>query len=72
MQHNKKLKPYRDGDYYVLNGMKNWITNGTTADYYLVQAMTDKEKGYKGITTFIVEKESQGFGQSEKKKINSE
>lgn len=50
-----------DGDFYVLNGMKNWITNGTKADYYLVQAMTDKSKGYKGISTFIVEKTSEGF-----------
>lgn len=49
------------GDHYILNGMKNWITNGTKADYYLVQAMTDKSKGYKGITTFIVEKTSEGF-----------
>lgn len=50
-----------DGDYYVLNGMKNWITNGTKADYYLVQAMTDKSKGYKGISTFIVEKTFDGL-----------
>lgn len=49
------------GDHYVLNGMKNWITNGTSADYYLIQAMTDKPKGYKGITTFIVEKSFEGF-----------
>jgi len=49
------------GDHYVLNGMKNWITNGTSADYYLIQAMTDKSKGYKGITTFIVEKNFEGF-----------
>jgi alkylation response protein AidB-like acyl-CoA dehydrogenase len=50
-----------DGDFYVLNGMKNWITNGTKADYYLIQAMTDKSKGYKGISTFIVEKTFEGF-----------
>jgi alkylation response protein AidB-like acyl-CoA dehydrogenase len=49
------------GDHYVLNGMKNWITNGTSADYYLIQAMTDKAKGYKGISTFIVEKTFEGF-----------
>lgn len=53
---NQKTIAEKDGDYYVLNGMKNWITNGTSADYYLVQAQTDKSKGYKGITTFIVEK----------------
>ena len=44
-----------EGDHYVLNGIKNWITNGTTADYYFMQAMTDPGKGYKGISTFIVE-----------------
>lgn len=49
------------GEYYVLNGMKNWITNGVNADYYLIQAMTDKSKGYKGISTFIVEKTFEGF-----------
>lgn len=51
----------KDGDYYILNGMKNWITNGTTADYYLVVAQTDKSKGHKGITTFLVEKGTEGF-----------
>ena len=50
-----------DGDHYVINGMKNWITNGTQADVYFLQAMTDKSKGYKGISTFIVEKNSEGI-----------
>lgn len=50
-----------DGNFYILNGIKNWITNGTTADYYLVMAQTDKEKRYKGITTFLVEKGTEGF-----------
>ena len=36
--------------------MKNWITNGQSADYYIVMAQTDKEKRHKGITAFIVEK----------------
>lgn len=49
------------GDYYYLNGMKNWITNGTKADYYLLQAVTDKSKGYKGISTFILERDFEGF-----------
>jgi len=44
------------GDHYVLNGTKNWITNGNSADYYLVIAHTDKEKGHRGINAFIVEK----------------
>lgn len=49
------------GDHYLLNGTKNWITNGGSADYYLVIAQTDKEKGHKGINAFIVEKGWEGF-----------
>ncbi len=56
----------QDGDSYILNGTKNWTTNGTTADYYLVMAQTDKEKRYKGITTFLVEKGTEGFEQGKK------
>lgn len=44
------------GDYYLLNGTKNWITNGGTASVYLVMAQTDASKGSRGINTFIVEK----------------
>jgi alkylation response protein AidB-like acyl-CoA dehydrogenase len=44
------------GDYYLLNGTKNWITNGSSASVYLVIAQTDVEKGHKGINAFIVEK----------------
>ncbi len=49
------------GDHYILNGTKNWITNGNTADFYLVIAQTDREKKHKGINAFIVEKEWDGF-----------
>jgi alkylation response protein AidB-like acyl-CoA dehydrogenase len=56
----------KDGDHYVLNGMKNWITNGTSADYHLVMAQTDKSKAHKGITTFLVEKETGGFTHGKK------
>lgn len=49
------------GDYYVLNGTKNWITNGSTADYYIVIAQTDAAKKHKGINAFIVEKGWEGF-----------
>lgn len=49
------------GDYYLLNGTKNWITNGDTASVYLVIAQTDVEKGHKGINAFIVEKTMEGF-----------
>jgi len=49
------------GDHYVLNGTKNWITNGNSADFYLVIAHTDKEKKHRGINAFIVEKSWDGF-----------
>ncbi len=49
------------GDHYLLNGTKNWITNGGTASYYIVIAQTDVEKGHKGINAFIVDKEWEGF-----------
>ncbi|MBL0154042.1 MAG: acyl-CoA dehydrogenase [Chitinophagaceae bacterium] len=48
------------GDHYLLNGTKNWITNGGSASVYLVMAQTDRAKGSKGINTFIVEKNSPG------------
>lgn len=49
------------GDYYLLNGTKNWITNGSTASTYLVIAQTDHEKGHKGINALIVERGMEGF-----------
>ncbi|MDH6253071.1 alkylation response protein AidB-like acyl-CoA dehydrogenase [Chryseobacterium sp. H1D6B] len=49
------------GDYYLLNGIKNWITNGGTASYYIVIAQTDPEKKHKGINAFIVERGWEGF-----------
>jgi alkylation response protein AidB-like acyl-CoA dehydrogenase len=49
------------GDYYLLNGTKNWITNGNTATVYLVIAQTDVEKGHRGINAFIIEKGMKGF-----------
>jgi alkylation response protein AidB-like acyl-CoA dehydrogenase len=49
------------GDYYLLNGVKNWITNGGSASVYLVMAQTDKEKGHRGINCLIVEKGMEGF-----------
>jgi alkylation response protein AidB-like acyl-CoA dehydrogenase len=49
------------GDYYVLNGTKNWITNGSTASTYLVIAQTHKELRHKGINAFIVEAGTPGF-----------
>jgi len=49
------------GDHYLLNGTKNWITNGSTASTYLVIAQTDVDKGHRGINAFIVEKGWKGF-----------
>jgi len=57
----QKTKAEKDGDHWILNGMKNWITNGKSADYYIVMAQTDKEKRHKGITAFLVEKGTPGF-----------
>ena len=48
-------------DHYLLNGTKNWITNGNSASIYLVIAQTHPEKGHKGINAFIVEKDFEGF-----------
>ncbi len=49
------------GDYYLLNGTKNWITNGGNAEYYIVIAQTDVAKGHRGINALIVEKGMPGF-----------
>lgn len=49
------------GDYYLLNGTKNWITNGNSASVYLVMAQTDPEKKHRGINALIVERETEGF-----------
>lgn len=59
----------KDGDDYILNGNKVWITNGGVADIYLVFAITDPEAKHKGISAFIVEKGTEGFtfGKKEKK-----
>jgi alkylation response protein AidB-like acyl-CoA dehydrogenase len=51
---------------WAINGMKNWITNGTTASIYLVLAQTDREKRHKGITCFIVEDGMEGFERGKK------
>jgi alkylation response protein AidB-like acyl-CoA dehydrogenase len=57
-----------DGDYYVLNGTKNFITNGANAEIILVMAVTDRTKGSHGISTFIVEKGTAGLTVAKKEK----
>lgn len=58
---SQKTTAIDKGDYYLLNGTKNWITNGGTASVYLVMAQTNPEKGHKGINCLIVEKGMPGF-----------
>ena len=58
---NNKTTAVKDGDEYVLNGRKCFITNGGVADFYIITAMTDKEKGVKGMSTFFVEKGTPGL-----------
>ena len=65
---NQRTTARRDGDSYVINGTKNFITNGSNADIVLVIAATDKTKGTKGISAFIVEKGTPGFAVAKKEK----
>ncbi|WP_031427296.1 acyl-CoA dehydrogenase [Flavimarina sp. Hel_I_48] len=58
---SQKTTAIDKGDHYILNGTKNWITNGSSADYYLVIAQTDRDKKHRGINAFIVEKGWEGF-----------
>src|SRR5690606_11024472 len=58
---SQKTTAVDKGDHYLLNGTKNWITNGNSAQIYLVMAQTHPEKGHKGINVLIVEKEMQCF-----------
>lgn len=58
---SQKTTAIDNGDHYILNGTKNWITNGNSADYYLVIAQTHRELKHKGINAFIVEKGWEGF-----------
>ena len=64
-----KTKAVRDGEDWVLDGVKRWITNAGVSDFYTVFAVTDATKGGKGITAFVVEKSDEGvsFGAPEKK-----
>jgi alkylation response protein AidB-like acyl-CoA dehydrogenase len=66
---NQRTTARRDGNYYILNGTKNWITNGANADFIIVMAAIDPSKGAHGIGAFIVEKTFEGFtiGKKERK-----
>ncbi|WP_275676141.1 MULTISPECIES: acyl-CoA dehydrogenase family protein [unclassified Streptomyces] len=64
-----KTRAVRDGDHWVLNGVKRWITNAGVSEFYTVMAVTDPEKRSRGISAFVVEKSDEGvsFGAPEKK-----
>ena len=66
---NQRTTAKKDGDYYILNGIKNWITNGLHCDYVIVMAAVNPELGPRGIGAFIVEKNFEGFtvGKKERK-----
>ncbi|TIC86716.1 acyl-CoA dehydrogenase [Nocardioides sp. GY 10113] len=66
---NQRTRAVRDGDHYVLNGVKRWITNAGVSEYYTVLATTDPDKRSRGISAFVVEKSDEGvsFGAPEKK-----
>jgi alkylation response protein AidB-like acyl-CoA dehydrogenase len=58
---SQKTTAVQKGEHYVLNGTKNWITNGNSASVYLVMAQTDTAKGSKGINAFVIEKNTMGI-----------
>lgn len=65
----QKTVAIKDGDYYILNGTKTFITNAPYASFAVIMTVTDKNKGHKGITAFIVDKDTPGYkiGKIEKK-----
>ncbi|MFH0992320.1 MAG: acyl-CoA dehydrogenase [bacterium] len=65
---NQRTGAVKDGDYYILNGTKNFITNGANADVVLVMAATDRSKGAKGVSAFIVEKGTPGYAIAKKER----
>ncbi len=65
---NQHTTAVREGEFYILNGIKNWITNGVNADYTIVIAQTDSTKGHKGISAFIIEKGMHGFSRGKKER----
>ncbi len=63
---NMKSRATRDGDFYVLNGRKSWVTSGPVADYFVVFMMTDLEKKAKGISAFLVDGKTPGLTRGKK------
>jgi len=58
---NMNTTAIKDGDSYIINGTKNWVTNGLNSDYVIVFAITEKGVGHKGISCFLVDKGIEGF-----------
>ena len=56
----------KDGDHYIINGTKNWVTNGITSDIVILFCLTEKGAGYKGISAFVVEKGTPGLSMGKK------
>jgi alkylation response protein AidB-like acyl-CoA dehydrogenase len=65
---NQRTTAQRDGEHYVINGTKNFITNGAHADVVLVMASTDRTKGARGVSAFIVERGTPGFSVAKKER----
>lgn len=65
---NQRTTATKDGDFYLINGTKNFITNGSNADYVIVMASTDRSKGAKGVSAFIVEKGTPGYSVAKKER----
>lgn len=61
-----RSRAIRDGDHYVLNGRKSWVTSGPVADYFVVFMMTDPEKKQKGVTAFLVDGKTPGLTRGKK------
>jgi len=61
-----RTRAVQDGDHYVLNGRKSWVTSGPVAEYVIVFMMTDPEKAHKGVTAFIVPSDTPGFSRGKK------
>lgn len=61
-----RSRAIRDGDYYILNGRKSWVTSGPVADYFVVFTMTDPDKNQKGVSAFLVEGKTPGLTRGKK------
>ena len=65
-----KSRATRDGDFYVLNGRKSWVTSGPVADYFVVFMMTDPDKKQKGVSAFLVDGKTKGIVRGKKEQGN--